>query len=78
MNSFSLKICFDNAEERHELWKTDRFAAMRQIWELFSSSLNKYVAPSELLSVDETPYQLRQQMAFHQYNLKKPHCYGNY
>lgn len=32
--------CFDNAEERLELWKTDRFATMRKIWELLNSNLN--------------------------------------
>ena len=66
---------FDIAEERPELWKTDRFADMRQIWELFSSNLNKYAAPSEYLSIDETLYPMRHQIQFHQYNPKKPHRY---
>ena len=72
MNGLSLIICFDNAEERHELWKGYRFAAIRQISELFNSNLNKYVAPS----TDETPYPLRHQIRFHQYNPKKLHRYG--
>ena len=54
MNGLSLIICFDNAEERHELWKAYLFAAIRQISELFNSNMNKYVAPS----TDETPYPL--------------------
>ena len=65
-----------NAEKRPELWKTDRFAAMRQIWELFISSLNEYGSPSEYLSIEETMYPMRHQIAFRQYNPKKPRCYG--
>ena len=48
---------------------------MGQIWELFSSNLNKYVAP-EYLSIDKTQYPMRHQTAFCWYNLKKPHWYG--
>ena len=39
-------LWFANAEERHELWKTDRFAAVRKIWELFSSNLNNCIVQS--------------------------------
>ena len=69
-------ICFNNPQERTQLWETDRFAAVREIWEIFNSNLSKHVAPSEYLSIDETLYPMRQQIAFHKYNTNKPHRYG--
>ena len=44
---FKGHICFDNLRERTQLWETDRFAAVREIWEIFNSNLSKLVAPSE-------------------------------
>ena len=69
-------ICFDNPRERTQLWETDRFAAVREIWEIFNSNLSKHVAPSEYLSIDETLYLMRQQIAFRQYNPNKSRRYG--
>ena len=69
-------ICFDDPQESTRLWETDRFAAVREIWEIFNSNLSKHVAPSEYLSIDETLYPMRQQIAFRQYNPNKPHRYG--
>ena len=69
-------ICFDSPQERIQLWETNRFAAVREIWEIFNSNLSKYVSPSEYLSIDETLYLMRQQIAFRQYNHNKPHRYG--
>ena len=69
-------ICFDNPQERTQLWETDRFAAVREIWEIFNSNFSKHVAPSEYLSIDETLYPMRQQIVFQQYNPNKPHRYG--
>ena len=69
-------ICFDNPQERTQLWETDRFAAVREIWEIFNSNLSKHVAPLEYLLIDETLYPMRQQITFRQYNPNKPHLYG--
>ena len=69
-------ICFDNPSERTQLWETDRFVAVREIWEIFSSNLSKHVEPSEYLSIDETLYPMRPQIAFHQDNPNKTHRYG--
>ena len=69
-------ICFDNPRERTQLWETDRFAAVREIWEISISNLSKHVAHSEHLSIDETLYTIRQQIAFRHYNPNKPHRYG--
>ena len=46
-------ITFDNHIDRENNWPTDRFAAMRPVWELFNSNLGKNVAPSEYLTTDE-------------------------
>ena len=69
-------ICFGNPEERTQLWETDRFGAVREIWEIFNSNFSKHVAPSEYLSTDETLYPIRQEIAFCQYNPNKLHCFG--
>ena len=36
-------ICFNDPQERTQLWETDRFAAVREIWEIFNSNLSKHV-----------------------------------
>ena len=69
-------ITFDNHIDCENNWPTDRFAAMRPVWELFNSNLGKYVAPSEYLTIDETLYPMRHQIAFRQYNPNMPHKYG--
>ena len=49
---------------------------MQPVWELFNSDLGKYVAPREYLTIDETFYPMRHQIAFHRYNPNKPRKYG--
>ena len=49
---------------------------MQPVWELFNSDLGKYVAPREYLTIDETFYPMRHQIAFHQYSPNKPRKYG--
>ena len=70
------KLCFDDPDTRKERWPTDRFAAAREIWELFNANLSKYVYPSEYLSIDETLYPMRHQIAHRMYNPAKPARYG--
>ena len=45
--------------------------------ELFNSNVDRYVAPSEYHTklIDETLYPMRHQIAFRQYNSRKPHRY---
>ena len=69
-------IYFDNPQERKQLRETERFAAAREIMEIFNSNLSKHVAPSEYLSIDDILYPIRQQIAFRQYNPNKPRRYG--
>ena len=68
-------ITSDNHIDRENNWPTDRFAAMRPVWELFNSNLGKYVAPSEYLTTEET-YPMRHQIVFRQCNPNKSHKYG--
>ena len=69
-------ICFDNPQERAQLWDKDRFATVKEIWQIFNSNVSKHVGPSEYLSIDEKLYPMRQQTVFCRYNPNKPHCYG--
>ena len=69
-------ITFDDAEKRPEEWKTDRFAACREITNLFNDRMKTVLVPSEYLSIDETLYPMRHQIAFRQYNPNKPAKYG--
>ena len=69
-------ICFNNPPERTQLWETNRYAVVREIWEIFNSNFSKHVAPSEYLSVDEKLYSVRQEIALRQYNPNKPHRNG--
>ena len=69
-------ITFDDYSDQEKNWPTDCFAAMGPVWELFNKNLGKYIAPSEYLTLDETLYPMRHQIAFCQYNLNKPHKFG--
>ena len=59
-------ITFDDAVLWLQRWRTDRFAAARPMFELFNKNI-----PSKFMSIDETLYPMRHQIAFHQYNPKK-------
>ena len=69
-------IAFDGPNTRHERWTSDRFAARRELFEMFQRNLSKFFTPSEYLSIDETLYPMRHQIAFRQYNPNKPAKYG--
>ena len=43
---------------------------------MFNKNCSKFVIPSEYLAIDETLYPTRHEIAFRQYNPKKPHKYG--
>lgn len=78
-NRFSLLhscLSFDDEGTRPERWLHDRFAAIRDIFETFNSNCSKIVIPSDYLTIDETLYPMRTQIAFKQYNPDKPAKYG--
>ena len=69
-------LSFITREECAINFPTDRFASARPIFEMFNASCSKYLVPSRYLTVDETLYPMRHQIAFQQYNPNKPHKYG--
>ena len=69
-------LTFDDVKQRPVLWKSDRFAALRAMFEKFNKNCSKWLEPSEFLSLDETLYPMRHQIAFRQYNPDKPAKYG--
>ena len=73
---FLSHITLDDLADQQKNWSTDHFAAIRPVWELFNYNLTKHIAANEFLTIDETLYSLRHQIAFRQYNPNKPHKYG--
>ena len=69
-------IAFDDAASRSERWKTDRFAAFRDILEKFNNNYVKNMAPDDFLAIDETLYSTRGGVSFKTYNKDKPVKYG--
>ena len=69
-------ITFDDPDERAQCWPSDDFAAARKLFEGFNKNCSKSLYPSEFLSLDETLYPMRHQIAFRQCNPNKPHQYG--
>ena len=69
-------LTFDDPLERTEKWAGDRFAACRDLFELFNNSIDQVLFPSEFLTIDETLYPMRHQIAFKQFNPFKPAKYG--
>ena len=69
-------VRFDDEETRAERWSSDRFAAFREVFEMFSTQCGKVVSPDDYLSLDETLYPMRNQVSFKQFNPSKPAKYG--
>ena len=70
-NRFKLliqRIMFDDHQERAENWPHDRFAGIRNYFELFNKNCLKHVIPSEYLVIDETSYAMSYQISIKQYN----------
>ena len=69
-------LSFDDLDSRPERFQSDRFAAFRYFFEEFNNNCSKHLVPGEFLSLDETLYPMRHQIAFRQYNPNKPAKYG--
>ena len=69
-------ISFDDAGDRPERWKYDRFAAFRKIFEIFNYNCGKVAVPDNYLTLDETLYPMRSKLSFKQFNPSKPAKYG--
>ena len=70
-------LSFDDPEEWRRLWRSDRFAAARELTVIFSERMRSVLVRSEYLSIDETLYAMRHQIKFRQYNPNKPAKYGS-
>ena len=70
------RLSFDDKLQRDRKWKTDRFAAMRDIFEAFNENCAKYMSLEEHCALDETLYSTRIKLYFVQYNPRKPAKYG--
>ena len=64
---------FDDVNTR---WKNDRFAALRQVFEMCNKNFGEALVPVDYISLDETLYPARTQVSFKQYNPDKPAKYG--
>lgn len=69
-------IRFDNDVTRPERLLADKATAIRDIWTMFISNLNKMYKPRECITVDEQLYGYRGRTRFTQYMPSKPEKYG--
>ena len=67
---------FDDHQEQTKNWPHNRFADIRNIFELFNKNCLKHVIPLEYLAIDETLYAMRNRISIKQYNPNKPAKYG--
>lgn len=67
---------FDDKETREQRRLTDRFAAIRKIWDIFIDKCRKMYTPHEHLTVDEQLLGFRGHCQFRMYILSKPTKYG--
>ena len=72
----NVNICFDDAATRPERFDADRFAAFREIFEMFNTNCSEAMVPDGYLTIDETLYSCRIAVGFKQYNPSKPNRYG--
>ena len=71
-----MQQCPNSESTLKDRWPSDRFAAGRDIFQMFNKNCSKYVISSEYRVIDKKLYPMRHQIAFRQYNPKKPHKYG--
>ena len=69
-------LSFDDIDTREERWRKDKFAAMRDVFELCNKNFGEALVPEDYISLDETLYPTRTQVSFKQYNPDKPAKYG--
>ena len=67
---------FDDVNTREQRWRNDRFADLRQVFEMCNKNFGEALVPVDYISLDETLYPARTQVSFKQYNSDKPAKYG--
>ena len=73
---FLRHVTFDNKNTRRERQKTDKLAAVREMWDLFQMNLRRNYVPSESLTIDEQLYPFRGYVPGRSYMPSKPAKYG--
>lgn len=69
-------ITYDNKATRDDRWKYDKYACIREFFEMMNEKNPKCRYPSAFLPVDETLYPYRGHIIFKQHNPKKPAKYA--
>ena len=69
-------ITFDDKNTRKNRHKSDRFAAFREIFEMFNDNCSRGLNTDGYICIDETLYPSRQKISFRQYDPMKPARYG--
>lgn len=75
--SFLLRcLRFDDIRDRASRREFDKFAPIRNVFEIINNNFSKYFIPSEYLTVDEQLLAFRGNCPFRQYMPRKPSKYG--
>ena len=69
-------ITFDDKNTRKDHHKSDRFAAFREIFEMFIDNCSRGINTDGYICLDKTLYPSRPRISFWQYNAMKPARYG--
>ena len=69
-------LCFDNRDTRPDRYKSDRFAAIREIFEDWNSNCSSSLYAALFNVIDECLYPLRNKWLGKSYNPGKPSKYG--
>ena len=67
---------FDNYRNRLEREKNDRFAAIREVWEIFNSNLRNIYVPKKALTVNKQLDVYRRKIHGRTYMPSKPRKFG--
>lgn len=76
IRKFMQNVTLDEKQTRKDRQKTDKLAAVREIWDLFTLGLRKYYVPSPSLTIDEQLYGFRGYAPGRCYMPSKPAKYG--
>ncbi len=69
-------LCFNDEKTWSQWYHRDRFAAGRELFELFNMKCRSHFIPDDFLPVNETLYPCSNKVANKQYNKSKPAKYG--
>lgn len=69
-------IKFDDLDTRAQRFTADRFSGFREVYEMFNNRCSSVLQTDEYLTIDETLYGCRNQVAFKVFNPSKPNKYG--